>query len=88
MWLGYTGISQVAGFHLALLLVVVGAMKPASRFRELSVLFLERWTVSVQRFPEVGVGVTGRGAGRRRRGLPSRFWVVEGCTCRVFSWVR
>jgi hypothetical protein len=49
VWFGYTGINQVAGFHLALLLVVVGAVKPASRFRELSVLKLEHWTVSVQR---------------------------------------
>jgi hypothetical protein len=53
VWLGYTGINQVAGFHLAPLLVVVGAVKPASRFRELSVLFLERWTESVQRFQKL-----------------------------------
>jgi hypothetical protein len=38
--------------------------------------------------PSVGVGVTGRGAGRRRRGLSLMFWILERCACRALSWVR
>lgn len=49
VWFGYTRITQVVGFHLALLLVVIGVVKPASCFRELSILKLKHWTVSVQR---------------------------------------
>jgi hypothetical protein len=48
VWFGSTGINQVAGFHLALMLIVVGTVKPAGRFRELSVLMLDHWTGYVQ----------------------------------------
>ena len=48
VWVGSTGINQVAGFHLALMLIVVGAVKPAGRFRELSVSMLDHWTGYVQ----------------------------------------